>query len=102
MGDVKSLVQTLLIPANHHIPARAKGVASGAFGVARPVASLGLVPDGGSALADGLGYFLWAVPCGTQAHGDHAVHAGEVGKRHVLAQVGITRVVGCRGAGTLH
>ena len=90
----------LLIPANHHIPARAKGVAGGALGVARPVPSLWLFPDSGGALADGLGYLLRAVPRGSQAHGNHAVHAGEVGKRYVLAQVGIMRVVGRRGVGS--
>ena len=81
----------LLIPANHHIPARAKGVAGGALGVARPVPSLWLFPDSGGALADGLGYLLRAASRGSQTHSNHAVHAGEVGKRHMLAQ---TSVVG--------
>ena len=32
---------------------------------------------------------MWAVPRGLQAHGNHAVYAGKVGKRHMLAQTSV-------------
>ena len=89
-----------MVPAYDHFPADSEGVIHRPLGLALPVAAFGGLPNGRGALVEGFGHLLRAVPRGAKAHGNHAVHAGEVGKRHVLTQVGIMRVIGRRGAGS--